>query len=484
MHSDRLSVSLHVTPRLALLVGTIALAACGGGTGPSTQPAPRGATRGAGRGAGPSGVSSGGAGSTLLTSSVEMQRIYRSMGLLAGGGAMPFVSSVSFLRGPTVDSTLTLIAISMPSRVLTFGREGDRYTANYTARVELRQGQSVIKQIEAHETVRVPTFRETSRTDESVVWQQFLRLVPGRYTLSVSVKDESSVRSATEEVSVVVPRLASGAIGTIIPVFEAIPRTTTDSIPRLLARPRSSVTFGVDSVIPVYIEAMGPEAPAMVHARLIGEGDQVMWDRNIDLVTRGSGRDVTVAVPVAKMGIGITTLEVSAVGRADTARTRIFVSLGDDLPIATFDEMLSYLRYFTSADKLKVLRDAPPAQRAEVWAQFLRSTDPLPATPENEALRDYFQRIRTANQRFHDDAQAGWLSDRGIAFVGLGDPDNIYDPAGNEQLGRVRQQVWEYREYRLQLVFLDQTGFGRFRLSPQGMSDLQNAIRRRLAGRP
>ncbi len=413
-----------------------------------------------------------------------MQRLYRSMGLLAGAGSIPFVSSVSFLRAPTVDSTLTLIALSMPSRSLGFGREGERYAASYTVRVEVRQGPSVVRQIEARETVRVPTFRETSRTDESVIWQQYLRLSPGRYTMAVSVKDESSIRTASEEVAIVVPRLAAGAIGSLVPVYEVIPRGNADSLPRLLARPRATVTFGVDSVLPVYIEAVGSEAPTTVHARLIGEGEQIMWEKDVALITRGDARNLTLGVPVANMGIGVTTLEVSATGRADTARTRIFVSLGDDLPIASFEEMLTYLRYFTTPDRLKSLREATAVQRAELWSQFLKSTDPFPATAEHEGLRDYFLRIRTANIRFRDDAQMGWLSDRGIAFVGLGDPDNIYDSGANDPNARVRQQVWEYREWRLQLVFLDQTGFGRWRLNPQQMNDLQNAIRRRMASRP
>jgi GWxTD domain-containing protein len=202
------------------------------------------------------------------------------------------------------------------------------------------------------------------------------------------------------------------------------------------------------------------------------------------LPRRGDTRSATIAVPVARMGVGLTTLAVAAPGSADTVRTRILVSLGDDLPIASFNEMLGYLRYFTTPERLRALREAPPAQRAEAWAQFLKSTDPIPGTPEHEGLRDYFMRIRNANQRFRDDGTVGWLSDRGVAFVGLGDPDNIYDSGMSDPSARVRQQVWEYREWRLQLVFLDQSGFGRWRLSPSGMAELQNAIRRRLSALP
>jgi hypothetical protein len=49
---------------------------------------------------------------------------------------------------------------------------------------------------------------------------------------------------------------------------------------------------------------------------------------------------------------------------------------------------------------------------------------------------------------------------------------------------RNRQQVWVYSQWRLQLVFFDQTGLGRWRLSPSGAVELQSTIRRRLAELP
>ena len=416
-------------------------------------------------------------------SPLDMQRLYRSMGLIAGTGSIPFVSSVSFLRSPTPDSTLTLIALSLPSRVLGFTRQGERYTASYVARLDVRQGMTVVKRIESTEQVLVPTFRETARTDESIIWQQFFKLAPGRYSVTLSIKDEASIRNATEEVQLEVPRLSVDMLGSPLPVYEAIPRSTADSLPRILARPRATVVFGQDSVLPLYLDAVGSSAPSRVHVRIIGDGDVRLFDTDIELPARGEGHSTTYGVPVARMGIGINTLLVSVPGRADTARARVLVSLGDDLPIASFDEMFAYLRYFTTPDRLRTLRDATPTQRPEAWATFLKATDPIPGTSEHEGLRDYFVRIRMANVRFRDDGPVGWQSDRGTAFVALGDPDNIVDTGMTDPNARVRQQIWEYRELRVQIVFVDQTGFGRWRLSPQGRAELDNAIRRRLVSR-
>lgn len=431
----------------------------------------------------PAGAPGGAPGSGSAATLGDMQRLYRGMGLVAGAPTLPFVASVSFMPAPSADTTLVLLALSMPSRALGFGREGERYIANYTARVELRRGPTVVRTIEANETVRVPTFRETSRTDESIIWQQFLRLAPGRYSMTVAVRDENGLRNAAEDVTLDVPSVRPGSLSSPVAVYEAIPRQSLDSLPRVLARPRSTVIFGQDSVLPLYIDAVGTAAPSKIDVRVLGEGDMLSWSNAFDLPERGGSRSTTITVPVTRMGIGLNTVQVAIPGSTDTVRTRVLVSLGDDLPIATFDEMLSYLRYFTTADRLKPLRDATPAQRAEAWATFLRETDPVPGTAEHEGLRDYFARIRTANVRFRDDAQLGWQSDRGIAFVALGDPDNIVDTGLIDPNARVRQQIWEYRELRLQLVFVDQTGFGRWRLGAQGRADLDNAIRRKMAQR-
>jgi len=406
------------------------------------------------------------------------------MGLIAGTGTISFVASVSFFTSPSPDTTLVLLAMSLPSRALAFTREGDRYSAEYSVHVEARRGPAMVKELDAKEVVRVPTFREISRTDESVIWQQYMRLAPGRYTLSISLKDEVALRAAGEEVALEVPRLSDGALGTPIAVYEAIPRTSVDSLPRLLARPRSTATFGADSLVPVYLEASGPQAPATVEVRAVGDGDQELWKSTFDLTQRQSVRSTTIVVPVLRLGIGVSTLVVTSPGSPDTVRTRLLVSLGDDLPIASFGEMLNYLRWFAPAERIKTLRDAPPATRNEVWAQFLRSTDPVPGTPEHEALRDYFLRIRAANLRFREDGPIGWQTDRGTAFVGLGEPDQIHDSSLQDPSQRVRQLVWVYTAHRMQLVFNDQSGFGRWRLSNSGRAELETAIRRKLATPP
>ena len=411
----------------------------------------------------------------------DATRVYQSMGLLAASGPVPFVGSVAYLAGPMADTTLALVTLSLANRSITFTRDGDRFRAGYEVQLDLRQGSAVVRHIEAREAVRVPSFKETSRGDESIIFQQQLSVPPGQYVLSFAVRDAVGGKSATQEALVTVPRLAAGALSSPITVLEVTPRTSTDSLPRLVASPRSTVAFGRDSLIAVYLEGYGDGSSLPVAVAVRGDRGGALWTDTVSLERRGELFSGVINVPVSRLGVGITTLVAwrgDSAGGRDSSRVPVFVSFGDELPVASFEDMLSYLRHFTTPQRLAVLRAAAPEERAAAWATFTRETDPIAATPQHEGLRDYFARVRTANERFREEGIAGWTTDRGMVLVSLGEPDQLYEQGGADVNQRGRAQVWEYREHRLQLVFVDQTGFGRWRLTTSSEADLQTVLRR------
>ena len=120
--------------------------------------------------------------------------------------------------------------------------------------------------------------------------------------------------------------------------------------------------------------------------------------------------------------------------------------------------------------------------RASAWMTFWRETDPDPQTTEHEALRDYFRRLMTANERFREEAGGGWLTERGKVFITLGEPDQILEQ-GDVGIGsRGRTQIWQYLQHRAQFVFVDQSGFGRWRMTPASEAEFESIavrVRRR-----
>ena len=410
--------------------------------------------------------------------------LYQRNGMIARTTPMAFVGSVRFLPTSTADSTLVLVALSMPNRSLTFAGSGDRQEAGYTVITEARQSGAVVQRREARETVRVASFRETTRGDESVIFQQFMTLSPGDYELAVVVRDAGSARSGAYELPSSVPRLSASAVAPPVIAYEATPRTNADSLPQLVANPRATIVFGRDTLVPVYIEQSTSTAvPTEATLSVLSQEGSVLWSDTISLQSGSGVAGGLGQVPATRFGVGhfwLTTAPLT--GAAPAVRVPLFISFGDEWGIAPLEEMLSYLRYFADGSQLRPLQDAVPESRASAWMTFWRETDPDPQTTEHEALRDYFRRLVTANERFREEGGAGWLTERGKVFITLGEPDQILEQ-GEVGIGnRGRIQIWQYLQHRAQFVFVDQSGFGRWRMTPASEGEFESIavrVRRR-----
>jgi GWxTD domain-containing protein len=293
------------------------------------------------------------------------------------------------------------------------------------------------------------------------------------------VRDEGSTRSTSSETSLNVPRLETHALSSPITVYEATPRASADSAPSLIANPRATAVLGRDSVMQVYLEGYGLAPDALVVLTASGEGaEALLWRDTVTLTRNGSLNAAVVSLPVSRIGVGRITLAANVAGSTDTVRSPVFVSFGGSLVVSSFDEMLSYLRYFASPERLRVLQEATLEARGRAWMTFWNETDPVPSTAEHEGLRDYFQRLTLANERFREEGGPGWLTDRGRVFVSLGDPDQIYERADSQLRQRGRAQIWVYNQHQAQLAFIDRTGFGQWRLSQASEAEFLAALRR------
>jgi GWxTD domain-containing protein len=372
-----------------------------------------------------------------------------------------------------------VLTVSLPNRALRFSREGDRYRAGYRVALEVKKGSDVVRSVSSDEMVRVLAFRETQRTDESVLFRRIVTLAPGMYDIRVHVRGDSVNNGSAIEATIGVPRLGEGALSSPVPFYEASPRETRDSTPRILATPRATVVFGRDTLLPLYVEGYGEGTNFPLGVEVRPEGaSSVLWKDSLSLPRRQNLFSGVINIPLQRLGVGVMLVHVHRVGGTDTLRAPLFVAFGEDLPVASFTEMLDYLRYYVSHPRLQAMRDAPPEGRAALWAAFIRDSDPVPQTAAHEGLRDYFGRIAQANLRFREEGGAGWLTDRGRVFVALGTPDQVLQPNINDLNQRGRTEIWEYREHRLSVVFVDQTGFGRWRMTLSSEAEFEATARR------
>ncbi len=402
--------------------------------------------------------------------------VYRSMGFLVGGPALPFVGTVRYLRAATPDSTLALCALSLANTALTFRRNGNEFIAEYHVEVAFRPDTGAPRLVTSDQAVRVATFKETLRGDESVIFQQFVTVRPGIYHVGVVIRDRNGPNLSRSERVDTVQSFAGQGIGNPIPYYDGTGRSTLAELPKLVANPRATLPFGGDT-LRFYVEAYGLTPGTRLAVSAVDGRGTSLWQ---DTAVLGAGEvaHTTVSLPPGRIPLGRADLVVAPVGSASVkSETPFVVSLSDQWIITNFDQMISLLRYFDRQDLVAKLRSAPPDQRSGVWRDFWKTTDPVPLTPENEALDEYFRRIQIANQRFQESADPGWLTDRGEVFITVGEPDEIIDLRGD--VSRDAMSIrWNYNTLRVSLLFRDESGFGRFRLTPSSRSEYQRVLAR------
>jgi GWxTD domain-containing protein len=417
---------------------------------------------------------------TTLPHLFDATTMYRSMGFLATGGPLPFVASVRYLRGSAPDSALALFSLSLANSAITFQRSGAEFVAEYRLEATFRGDSNLvpIRRIARDEQVRVRSFQETLRGDESVIFQQFVTLPPGAYTVSVMVRDGNGPAFARTERVDTAPNLwTRPGLARPIPIYEGTGRTQTAALPALIANPRATLPYGTDT-LRFYVEGYGlPERTRLV-ARVTDGSDRELWRDTVTLRGDASLAAASIAVAPDRLPVGQAELVTTPVGGGDTARARFLVSFSNQWVITNFEEMLSLLRYFDRGEWVDSLRKATPEQRPAVWRGFWKATDPVAITPENEALDDYFRRVQQANVRFPDEGEPGWLTDRGEVLITLGEPDEVLDLSSGLDRSGLRAIRWTYTNDRLVLFFQDQTGFNHFKLTPTSRAEYQRVLAR------
>jgi len=135
-----------------------------------------------------------------------------------------------------------------------------------------------------------------------------------------------------------------------------------------------------------------------------------------------------------------------------------------DFPIAIkdIDVAISQLQYIATSDEMDKLKSAKTtADKEKKFIEFWKKKDPSPATPRNELMIEYYNRIKIANERYSHYSD-GWRTDMGMVFIIYGNPSNIdRHPFENQTKP---YEVWDYYDINRQFVFVDDSGFGDYRL--------------------
>jgi GWxTD domain-containing protein len=405
-----------------------------------------------------------------LTRLLDTQQFYQRLGRLSAGDPMPFVGTVAFAAGPA-DSVIAVLGLSLENRAFAFQREGNSFVARYRVSLSFKREGAPPVDLAREELVRVATFQETQRADESVLFQQVLRMVPGTYKVTATVRDASSTSESSATADYTAPKFGKATYSAPILTYQATGRGSLADPISLVLNPRGAVGYGSDTLL-AYVEGYSFTEPTKVPFEVLDEQDHSIYSDSLRF--RG-GREVeSQVVRLAPDSVSLGELKI-VVGSKPERSASALVSFTQAWVVTNFDEMLDLLRYFGHDEKIAAMRKAPAGERARLWRDFYEASDPNTGTPENEALNQYFSRVNAANQRFKDEGIPGWRTDRGEVFVTLGPPDESVESTPGTSSRIIR---WTYLTHRLEIYFQDETGFGRLRLTPGSRAEYERILSR------
>ena len=390
--------------------------------------------------------------------------VFTALGHIVGNRDFPAVGTLVYLPGPA-DSSYVILALSLSNSTLRFRRDPPDFVARYRVAVTVGDSLSPVAALDETEEVRVGTFRETSRRDESVVFQGYLKLMPGQYPTRIEVRDLASAAGFVFNTFIHVPRFGDSFVTPPVVVYRAEPRTRRADPPSLIINPRATIDFE-EGQSQFYVESSsGSTQPVVID--VLEEGQVISTDTLAFRPDSGTLRVASGDLDVTRYPAGALTLRISHPDVVPTDSTALIVAFVPDWVAPDYDTAIGYLRYAGTPAQLDSLVNARPGERAHLLHTFWDRRDDVPETPENEFFERYFRRIRDANDRFGEATTAGWLTDRGSVYIVFGPPDQVLRHLEAGQ-GPQRSQVWLYNESletELRLVFFDPTATGAYSLT-------------------
>ncbi len=406
-----------------------------------------------------------------FTGLLNQQALFLKLGRLSAGDPLPFTGSVAMVKGAG-DTVLVILGLSLENRALSFQKDNAAYVARY--RVDASFVPSTGRPVSGgqEETVRVDTFQETSRADESILFQKFFRLVPGTYGLTVTIRDMQSGTINKAELPLTVTQFGTATTSAPILTYQVTGRERLDQSLRIVLNPRGAVAFGGDTLL-AYLEGYGYTGPTAVPFEVRTATDSLVFSDSLRF--RGGLPVESQFIKLRPDSMALGELRLVVGRKPDQRSVSAVVSFSAAWLVTNFDEMISMLKWFGHQQDVDRLKHAEPDQRAQAWLTFWKETDPNPGTPENEVLNSYFGRVAVAAQQFRDEGVPGWRTERGEVYIRLGEPDDVFDTNGltNERVIR-----WTYTSLRLTLYFRDDSGFNRYRLTPDSRSEFERVATR------
>jgi GWxTD domain-containing protein len=366
------------------------------------------------------------------------------------------------------------IYIQVPYPEINFVKDGEQYVGRYdvSATVVTQENQELWQKNQVVE-VRLKDFAQTVSNKLYGLKRFSVDLLPRTYKLLLQVTDLESKKTTTFSKPLVVKDygIDSLALSDVMLVSKMdIYNTRKNIVPNLTGVFTKNELNNFYLFFEVYCRThfdsvqlswkiMNAKREVVAQRTkveiLSGDRTQLIW--HIDTPS--------VAVDQYKIHVEVRKgFKDTSVSYFHSSASHSFLVRMMDIPftVTDIDKATDQLQYIATGSEMSKIRDATtPEEKQKRFLEFWAKRDPDPQTVRNELMEEYYARVFYANKNFSHFIE-GWKTDRGMVFIRFGAPQNI--DRHPFDLDNKPYEIWYYYDQNREFVFVDDTGFGDYRL--------------------
>ncbi len=375
---------------------------------------------------------------------------------------------IDFLNFKESDNNKTRldIFVQVPYTEIQFVKSANNFTASYSVTISVfdEEKSKLIVEKTWFEKLESQKFDQTISKDNYNLSLRSFELEPGKYLIRSMVEDQDSRKETAFENIVNVKSFTS--LPSISDVMLIAKETEANGNRKILPNVSRNVVAQKDGMS-FFFEVYSDSAQPLKIEYVIKDKNDIIFDST---ETKNLDTNLTQVFSKIKnidLSLGSYVLEVNLLNKKENisaVSSKPFFSRWAGIPasVKDLDKAISQLVYIASGNEISDMEEAKTKDdKIKMYIDFWKKKDPTPNTEENEVRDEYYRRVAYANENFSHYVE-GWKTDRGMVFIILGPPNNVdrhpfeYDSKPYE--------VWQYYNLSKDFVFLDETGFGDYRL--------------------
>jgi GWxTD domain-containing protein len=356
----------------------------------------------------------------------------------------------------------------VPYSSIQFVRSKNNFIANYQITVTFydEDEENVVVERIWKEKVSVNRFSKTTSKRSSNISYRSFYLPAGEYPVRVHVEDLDSKRSYKAEVKAKLRSFDDKTTASDIMLISEFIKSEDGN--KVVPNVSHQVT-SEDEELSFFYEIYSNKKNTVVteyELKRKDDPDSTIYKKDIVKLQPGKNtiyktlKDIKLTLGEYELYARVKSLEGDFLaGMKKNIFSKIYGLPG---VVDNLHKAIEQMTYIASDDELDSIK-APEAydKKLKRYKEYWASKDPSPNDNINEVLYEYYRRIAYANEHF-ESYYEGWKTDMGMVYVILGPPDNV--ERHPFELESKPYEIWDYYDVNKRFVFVDQTGFGDYRL--------------------